>query len=258
MHIAKAASKHADLNRFLRDVAEPIAHIQQAELVGIYVFGSVSLDDYMPQSDVDLLVVTRGSISRVVKDRIWTEVSTVSKVYPSIGIDMIVTGLPCVTTLPERPTFEMSIAVGKEWKAEVEFGGDYEAILLDLEIARRCGLTLVGPSAVDLIAPVPFERLMPIVRETIDWHRRKLFDPFHDPLGHYAVLNTCRALRYAEESVLSSKTDAAAWARQRFPQYDVIAKATEIRLGNSYEPLDRIAIEDFLAEASSKIDARST
>lgn len=254
---AKVTEPTRDLDCFLQDLALRIAETLSDDLVGVYVFGSVALNDYLPpQSDVDVLVVSRESLSLDTKSNLVFEIRSVSETYPAIGLDLIVTSVECVTTLPKDPTFELSIAIGKDWVPETEFGGPYEAILLDLEIARRCGIALYGPSPGELISTVPFERLGPIVRGTIDWHRDHVFDDFHDPLGHYAILNTCRALRYFDEDALCSKSEAARWAQERFPQNEVISEAAKIRSGTRHEPLDRSAIEEFLTAAAGHIDAK--
>ena len=176
------------LRSYLYQLTERIANILQDRLVGIYLFGSIAVDDFRPgQSDVDILVVTDKKLAQRLKDRLAGELRKDDLVCPAKGLDLIVTDRHCVTQLPLLPTFEFSISIGEEWETEIEYGGVYEAIVLDLAICRRSGYALFGPPPNEVIAPIPHDLLIPIVRETIVWHRKRLFDPFHDPYGHYAV-----------------------------------------------------------------------
>ena len=76
--------------------------------------------------------------------------------------------------------------------------------------ARSCASTacaLTGPPAAELFAPIPRATLLPLLAESVRWHRDS-----DVPLGSDVVLNTCRALRFAAEGTWSSKREAGAWA----------------------------------------------
>jgi predicted nucleotidyltransferase len=241
------------LRSYLYQLTERIANILQDRLVGIYLFGSIAVDDFRPgQSDADILVVTDKKLAQRLKDRLAGELRKDDLVCPAKGLDLIVTDRHCVTQLPLHPTFEFSISIGEEWETEIEYGGVYEAIVLDLAICRGSGYALFGPPPNEVIAPIPHDLLIPIVRETIVWHRKRLFDPFHDPYGHYAVLNACRAWRFAEERTLCSKTAGAEWVISRHPGHEIVRKALDIRLGRSIRKLNRASVQRFLDIAESK------
>jgi predicted nucleotidyltransferase len=241
------------LRSYLYQLTARIANILQDRLVGIYLFGSIAVDDFRPgQSDIDILVVSDKKLAQRLKDSLAGELQKDDLACPAKGLDLIVTNLHCVTKLPLHPTFEFSISIGDEWETEIEYGGVYEAIVLDLAICRGSGYSLFGPPPEEVIAPIPHDVLTRIVRETILWHRNRLFDPFHDPYGHYAVLNACRAWRFAEEGTLCSKSAGAEWVISYHRGHEIVPEALKIRLGRSTRKLNRTAVERFLDIAESK------
>lgn len=68
----------------------------------------------------------------------------------------------------------------------------------------------------------------------------------------YSVLNACRAWRFAEEDVLGSKLEGAAWARLRWSEPGVIDAAVALRRREE-ATLDEPAVDALLAAAATRI-----
>ena len=101
------------------------------------------------------------------------------------------------------------------------------------------GVALAGPPPADLFAPIPRSTLLPLLQESIRWHRDS-----DVPLGSDTVLNTSRALRFATEGTWSSKREAGAWA---------VAEPI-VRAALAGEELDRGAVVGFLETVDNRLD----
>lgn len=234
------------IDEYLNSLTARVKQKLGENVIGIYLTGSLAYDDFSARSDIDVLAVSRVAVPRRLKDELARELSNDSLRCPAAGLDFILASLDCASSVPDSPTFEFSISTGEKWETEVEYGGVYEELLLEFAICREFGQVLYGPAPGEVFAVVHHERLGEVLRNVIEWHRRHLFHPFHDPLGHYAVLNACRAWRFAEENVLSSKTGGGEWVLARRPAEKVVRDALDIRLGRNSGKLDRLSVEQFL------------
>jgi streptomycin 3"-adenylyltransferase len=231
---------------YLNSLTVRVENALKDNLIGLYVFGSLAYNDFAGRSDIDVLAVSAKNLPRGVKEKLADAISHENLNCPAAGLDFILANFDCASSAPEIPTFEFSISTGENWETEVEYGGVYDELLLHFAICRKFGQTLYGLAPVDVFAVVPDERLKEILRKIIEWHRAYIFHPFHDPFGHYAVLNACRAWRFAEEKVLCSKTGGGEWLLVREPMQKVVKDALDIRSGKYNQKLDRISVERFL------------
>lgn len=239
---------------YLESLTDRIEKTLSDELIGLYISGSLAYDDFTAgQSDIDVIAVSAKSLPHSVKEHLAREISHDRLPCPAAGLDFILADFACASSAPEIPTFEFSISTGEKWKTEIEYGGIYDELLLDFAICRKYGQTLYGSAPAEVFAAVADERLEEILRNIIEWHRTHIFHPFHDPLGHYAVLNACRAWRFAEEKVLCSKSAGGEWLLARQPTQKIVKNALAIRRGKYKQKLDRVSVERFLKVAASEI-----
>ena len=77
---------------------------------------------------------------------------------------------------------------------------------IDRSILREHGIPLHGPPPTELFAEIPRETLLPLLAESVRWHRDS-----DVPLGSDVVLNSARTLHFLERGTWVSKPAAAAW-----------------------------------------------
>jgi hypothetical protein len=240
---------------YLNEVTDRLNAALGDNLVGAYVFGSLAYDDFAAgQSDIDVMAICSTGADRDTKQALARELAHENLPCPAVGLDFILTTYDCASTAPTSPTFEFSISTGENWETEVEFGGVYRELVLEFAICRKHAIVLAGPTPAELFAEIPGRRVEDVLRNVVEWHRKYLFHSFHDPLGHYAVLNACRAWRFAEERVLCSKTAGADWILARGHSLEIVKEARAIRTGERpRHKLDRTAVESFLDLAATAL-----
>ncbi len=119
--------------------------------------------------------------------------------------------------------------------------------VLDRAIAHRAGVVISGPPPSHVFADVAHATLLDALYQSMAWHR------VHEKATLYSVLNACRAWRFVDEGVLGSKLEGAAWARERWPDTDVIDAAVALRQGEDAAALDESAVDDLLSAVLARL-----
>lgn len=212
-------------------VCQGLAAVLEAELgaglVGVYLHGSAVLGGFHPvASDVDVLAVIAGPVDAAVQARVGARLAAAGR-CPGSGLEMSVITAATAADLGVCP-FEVHLSTGVDPKVVpgADHAGDPD-LVLHVEVCRRAGYAVHGPPPAEVFGLVPRARLLAAVAGEVRWGA-----------GHgsvaYAVLNACRAERYAVEGVLSSKVAAGQWARARYPQEPVIAEALAQQAGGRH------------------------
>ena len=114
--------------------------------------------------------------------------------------------------------------------------------MLHFAVCRAAG-RLLGPGrpADQVFAPVPVELVRAQLAAELRWAAEQ------SP-GEYAVLNACRAERYAADGTLVSKIDGGEWALSRVPGPDreLIAAALARQRCQPAAELDAAAVRRFV------------
>ena len=105
---------------------------------------------------------------------------------------------------------------------------------------------LTGPPAAEVFAHIRRPELVPALVESVRWHRE------HEAASGNAVLNACRALRFAEEGRWSSKPAAGHWAAERgVAPEDLVAQALTARTEGGR--LDSSGVAGFLESVEARL-----
>jgi streptomycin 3"-adenylyltransferase len=114
------------------------------------------------------------------------------------------------------PAFELHLTTAPQDAKVVDghVSGPDADLVLHFAVCRRAG-RLVGPGlpAAEVFAPAPGTLVLAQMAAELRWGAE------HAP-GEYAVLNACRAWRYAVDGTLVSKIDGGEWALSRVPGPD--------------------------------------
>jgi hypothetical protein len=134
---------------------------------------------------------------------------------PARGLELVVYPLATARAGDDEPGFELNLNTGAHMPFRVdEAPGDIEGFwfAIDRAILRDHGVALFGPPAAELFAPIPRATVLCLLGESVRWHRES-----DVPLGTDVVLNTARALRWAEAGDWVSKRAAGEWMGDDLP-----------------------------------------
>jgi streptomycin 3"-adenylyltransferase len=212
------------------------------DLVGVHPHGSLVLGGWRPErSDIDVLVVVTRPLTDPEQDALasaWRAIPC-----PAVGLELSVV-LDSVAAHPvPRAAFELHVTTAPGDEKVVDGHGHPGDLDLVLHFAVCHSLGLPG------FAPVPRALVLAQLAGEMDWAAER------NPT-EYAVLNACRALRYALDGSLVSKVDGGHWACGRVADNDrplveaALARQTGADPG---APLDPDAVRAFLAAARDVI-----
>ena len=222
------------------------------ELVAVYAGGSLALDGYDPQrSDIDVAVVCRRPLAADVKARVAAAVRHEALPCPARGLELVVYAEPTVRAASREPGYELNLNTGRAMPYHFSPApGDGAAhwYPIDRAILREHAIALAGPPASSLFGALPRAALLDVLAESVRWHLRAGTARADD-----AVLNACRALRFATDGAWVSKPAAGEWARGRVDDAGLVEDALEARSDGG--PLDPARVERFLARVASVLGA---
>jgi hypothetical protein len=221
---------YAEVNAILAEMAEGISGILGPRLIGLYLFGSLSYADFLPErSDIDLMALMQTpatanelellqELHRAIAERFPAWVARVESSYTPIAM--------LVNTLPPgepRPYFG-----GGNFYPEAAYGNEW---IINLYLLRRYGIALLGPAASEIIPPVSITDVQKAcIRDLFREWKPKTADLDWLDNSHYQsylVLNLCRILHTVLNGEAASKTVSATWVGTRFPEWSSLIADAE-------------------------------
>jgi streptomycin 3"-adenylyltransferase len=197
-------------------------------LVGVYPHGSLVLGGWNPsRSDVDVLVVVSRSLTPADKTALaaaWSEEALPS---PGVGLELSVVLASVAASPNARPAFELHVTTAPEDAKVVDGTGHPGDLDLVLHFAICHALGYPG------FAEVPPDLVLAQVVDELSW-------ALEHASPTYAVLNACRAWRYAAEGSLVSKVDGGQWALERVSTFErpVVESALALQTGDETAVVD--------------------
>lgn len=242
-----------ELTDYLSQVATRLHELLGEELVGVYAGGSIALGGYEPgRSDVDVAAVSRGALPVETRSGVAAELRHESLPCPARGLELVLYSSATVRVATRDPGYELDLNTGRamplHFSVDPSEAPGRHWYVIDRAILREHGRVLAGPRPEDLFAPIPRTMLLPALRDSLHWH-----ETAGDARPDDAVLNGCRAWLYATEGRWSSKVDAAAWARLRVDDPELIEAAIAARRGG--RRLESSRVESFLGRVRRHVDA---
>jgi streptomycin 3"-adenylyltransferase len=220
-----------EVQLYLDRVVSTLREHLDAELVGVYLHGSLAMGAFDPgRSDVDILAVCTDPLSTSRRVGIGKALAAMPR--PASGGDLefslVTTG--AVLTPSAAPSFEVHVSTHDE--PPVVDGADRsgdEDLVIHFAIARARGRVLFGPAPGELFAAPERASLIHAFLDDIEWGRESGaagWDGHHMPelaSMAYRVLNAARSWRYLETGELGSKVEGAMWLKRVNPDPDLHA-----------------------------------
>jgi len=208
-------TSYQDVNIFLKLLLSNMQTVLGAQLIGLYLGGSLALGDFNPQrSDIDFVAVTVDELPPLM-------IIALQEMHTRLWA----TGTKWVRKLDgsyvPQPVF-------RHWTADhppcpfVE-GESFTltnqgSAVIQRHILHRHGVVVAGPRPQTLLDAVDADELRSALRYSFEkWWRPLLDDPAwvaQSQKQPFAILTMCRTLYTLEHGVVASKPVAARWCQQ--------------------------------------------
>ena len=221
--------------RYLEALTAEVAAVVGDRLVGVYAHGSLLLGGYLPdRSDIDVVVVVEDALTAAEQDDLASRLQEESLPCPAVGLELSIVTWASAAAPTARPAFELHVTTAPEDRKVVDGHGHPGELdlVLHYAVCRR-----LDP---DVFAEVPRPLVLDQLADELAWAAE------HNP-SEYAVLNACRAWRYAVDGALVSKVDGGRWAESRLdePERTLVRTAVALQTCEQAAPLDPDVVRTF-------------
>lgn len=230
--------------RYALDVASAIARLLGAPLTGVYLHGSAVLGGFdARRSDIDVLAVSERPMTSAQQSAVVEALSEARLPCPAHGLELTVVTLGAARHPTAEPAFELHLTTAPGDSRAVDghcHGGDPD-LVLHFAVCRSAGRLLgAGLPAAEVFAKLPDELVLAQLANELRWGAAQA-------PGEYAVLNACRAWRFAADRALVSKVDGGRWALARVTGADreLICAALDRQQCGPAAELDPHAVRQF-------------
>src|SRR3954467_11823898 len=231
-------------------LAGALRAVARSSLVGIYVHGSSVLGDFVAgRSDLDLLVVVRDDVEEHMLDAM-VDVLLESQVAPASGVEASVLDVSEASATRAPWPFRRHATTAPEDRkvvSGVDHPGDPDLALHHV-VVRDAGWAVDGPPSREVFGAVERDVVIEHLAAELRWAAAEA------PTG-YAVLNSCRALRYVADGVVCSKTAGGEWALGRGIEPALLRAALAERRGEGAPPDAELA-RAWVREVADQLSTR--
>jgi streptomycin 3"-adenylyltransferase len=231
---------------YVEEVTKRLSEALDLALVGAYLHGSAALGDFSEsRSDIDVLAVSTRRLSAREKTSLAERLAQRALPCPATGLELHVVCRDGIG-IRDAPRFDFHLATSTDGRPDRTVDGEGHPgdpdLVMHFAVLHEHGRALLGPAPATVFPAIPREMLLAAFRGELQWATK-------NGSPSYQVLNACRAWRFADEGVLSSKTAGAEWARGRVDDPSPIDAALRHRRGLTDEHPEPNAARELLAHA---------
>ena len=240
----------------LHDLADRITDLLGADLLGLYVHGSWTGGDFVPQrSDLDLLAVLRSDPEPSLLTQLGKLHASVATDHPAWAdrVEVEYLSLDGLARSRSDPRPMVRISPGEP----IHLVPATSHYVLNWHAARTGGVALFGPEPRLLMPEIPEAEVRAVVLEHIRQWPGWVSETPGPGFQAYAVLTLCRAWSVVVDGVRRSKRQAADEVIRRLPEWAPLvtwARRWWYEGGSADEP-DRLpSVRAFVVEVARQVD----
>jgi hypothetical protein len=215
-------TSYEDVNTILHLMCRKVQAILSTELVGFYLYGSLSLGDFdSTSSDIDFLIVTAEDVAKEALERLRDMHANIASSNLAFATRLEGSYIPRRALRRYNPENASHPTIGVDWPFQIAWHGSNW--IIERHIVREHGMIVWGPSPQTLIDPIALDELRVAVCEQLKrfWQNQLDEPEWLRPRDYqaFAVLTLCRALYTLHHGAVSSKPKAATWAQEVYPRW---------------------------------------
>lgn len=232
---------HADVNALLENLLFGMQQALGANLVGLYLYGSLVTGDFdLMCSDIDLLAVTASDVDGQEFARLEAMHAVLARSHKEWEGRIEVAYLSTAALQTFRVQRSQIVVISPGEPLNIKDAGD--DWLMNWYVVRQQGVTLFGPAPETLIAPITKEEFIHSVREHAEGWQEWSEHARERCAQSYAILTMCRTLYAVRTGEQASKRRAALWVGQEWPEWsDLVQKALVWRAAKGETDVDHAA-----------------
>lgn len=210
-------TSYEQVNTLLHLLFTRVQAILGNQLIGFYLYGSLSLGDFDPaSSDVDFLVATEGDLSDAMFEALREMHESIAESGLPYAKWLEGSYIPRDALRKYDPKNALHPTIGVDWSFTI--GLHKSNWIIERYIVREHGVILFGPSPETLIDLISIIELRDAVcKQLSNYWEFQLDDPEWLRSRHYqafARLTMCRALYVLQNGTVPSKPQAATWGQE--------------------------------------------
>jgi hypothetical protein len=243
------------LSALLQDLTVQLPIILGRNMVGLYLYGSLTQQAFNPQrSDVDCIVVTERDLSDKQFRKLSAWLARAAEANPWT------TRLQILFLIKNEILTMNSRACLYQFGLLKRSGSDGNPIIW-LNILQS-GRVLFGPRPESFVPEITSEILFQALKREVAYLREEFTEKseseWRDVPSYraYAVLTVCRILYSFRKGTIVSKQLAARWALKQLPQewHEIILQALEIDEAKLRPDIPLLRIEQFIDFGDAQLD----
>jgi predicted nucleotidyltransferase len=242
-------------------VAALVSEIRGAlgdDLVGLYLYGSSVSGGFDPGvSDIDLVAVTSPEVEALDLTGLERMQNALVSRYPDWHdrLEIVYIGRATLGSFRTSPGSLAVISPGEPFHVRVERAAEW---LQNWYLVRETGVRLYGAEAAAIVPPITWPEFADATVRYADEMRSRSRLGASGGVFAYTILTMCRSLRTVRTGTRGSKQEAAAWTRERIPEWaPLIDAALTCRLSRGTVGFDdersRATAETFIAVLADEI-----
>ncbi|GES61652.1 streptomycin 3''-adenylyltransferase [Aspergillus terreus] len=216
-----------EVEAYLDEIVQRLAHYLKDQLVGVYLFGSASYGAYESGlSDLDVQAIVKNPLDTVDKEAIIRRLNQAALPCPATKLELVVYAQSAVYPACRHPRFELNLNTGRHQPDHISLDPANESshwFLLDIAMGRELGRSLHGPDTTNAFGAIPRHWILEAIANSLDWHQANELNSAN------SVLNACRGWRFIVTCEFSSKSEGAKWAMQQPGCPDIVSRAIAAR-----------------------------
>lgn len=249
---------NSEISALLQDLTAALPTILGENLVGIYLYGSLTQGTFNPErSDVDCIVVTQHELTHLQFTHLDAWLARASAENPWV-VRLQVSFLIKDEVVTNTPKGNCLYQFGQLTRV----GSDGNPIIW-INVLES-GVVLLGPPADSFVPPITSEMLFAALAREVGYLREEIVEKqsseWRDVPKYraYAVLTLCRILYSHMHGTVVSKQQAAEWARRVLPDqwHAVIDQALEADAGKRAIGIDLASIARFIEFVDAQLHAQ--